>query len=282
MALTGIVAPGYNSPLARGACARINAAGRLVAAPGHPRQRVACFPAFSLGCLTHQEGVAMCPSARAAKKLAAICGVLLLAGVAPAGPLVQTAPYNVTFNDGYKYRISGKVETGGAGFIYTYKVQLLTKDVAASRFELGIAEDPLHAGLHDETNAKVVSGPGQLMYDLQPHVSTPSSTLHNYVFTALSGNTRVGISISSGQVQVLSFEDPNGPSFANWDLRQISPGNLIALSSSHSLGELPVPGTSDGVQRSPEPSTLTLAVLGIVGAGLSFRRRRNASTSAKA
>lgn len=223
----------------------------------------------------------MRPSARAARRLAAICGVLLLAGVAPAGPLVQTAPFNVTFNDGYKYRISGKVETGGAGFLYTYQVQLLSKDVAASRFELGIAEDPLHAGLHDETNAKVVSGPGLLLHDLQPHVSTPGPSLHNYVFTALRGNTRVGIPISSGQVQLLSFEDPHGPSFANWDLRQILPGNLIALSTSHSLGELPVPGTDTGVQRSPEPSTLTLAVLGIFGAGLSFRRRRKASTPAE-
>ena len=185
----------------------------------------------------------MRPSAHVASRLAAICGVLLLAGIAPAGPLVQTAPYNVTFNDGYKYRISGRVDTGGAGFIYTYQVQLLSRDVTPSRFELGIAEDPLHAGLHDETNAKVVSGPGQLLYDLQPHVSTPGSTLHNYVFTALRGTTRLGIPILSGQVQVLSFEDPHAPSFANWDLRQIAPGNLIALSSSHSLGELPVPGT---------------------------------------
>src|SRR4051794_12601173 len=171
----------------------------------------------------------MCPSARAAKKLAAICGVLLLAGVAPAGPLIQTAPYNVTFNDGYKYRLSGKVETGGAGFIYTYQVQLLSRDVTAARFELGIAEDPAHAGLHDETNAKVLSGPGLLLHDLQPHVSTSGSTLHNYVFTNLTGATRVGITISSGQTQVLSFEDPRAPSFAEWSFRQLLPGNLIAL-----------------------------------------------------
>src|SRR5207237_9858093 len=141
------------------------------------------------------EGVSMRPSARTAKRLAASCGVLLLAAVAPAGPLVQTAPYNVTFNDGYKYRISGKVETGGAGFIYTYQVQLLTRDVAAARFELGIAEDPIHAGLHDETNPQVLSGPGLLLHDLQPHVSTPGPNLHNYVFTNLPGAGSVGLAI---------------------------------------------------------------------------------------
>jgi hypothetical protein len=225
----------------------------------------------------------MSPSARAAKRLAALCGVVLLAGVAPAGPLIQTAPYNVTFSDGHQYRISGKVETGGAGFIYTYQVQLLSRDVTGTRFELGIAEDPLHAGLHDETNAKVVPGPGMLLYDLQPHVSTPGSTLHNYVFTNKNGSTRVGIPILGGQTVQLSFEDPAGPSFANWDFLQLAPGNLIALSTARSLGELPVPGSNTvGVPRAPEPSTLTLAILGIAGAGLSFRRRRQASVSPEA
>jgi hypothetical protein len=215
-------------------------------------------------------------------RLTAICWVLLLAGVAPAGPLVQTAPYDVTFNDGYHYRITGKVETGGAGFIYTYTVQLLTRNVDASRFELGIAENPLHAGLHDETNAKVLSGPGLLLHDVQPHVSTPGPNLHNYVFTNLRGNSRVGIAISGGGTQVLSFEDPHGPAFAEWDLLQVSPGNLIALNTFRSLGELPVPGTNTGVPRAPEPSTLTLAILGIFGAGLSFRRRRKASAPTEA
>ena len=224
----------------------------------------------------------MSPSARTAKQLAAIWGVLLLAGIAPAGPLIQSGPYTFSFGNGYQYRLSGKVETGGAGFIYTYQVQLLSKDVTAARFELGIAEDPVHAGMHDETNAKVLSGPGLLLRDLQPHISTPGPNLHNYVFTNTNGATRIGITIGSGQTQTMSFEDPDAPSFGSWSFLQLSPGNMIALSTFRSLGELPVPGAppGGGVPRAPEPSSLTLALLGIFGAGLSFRRRRPASPPA--
>ncbi len=221
-------------------------------------------------------------SARAASRLAAICGVLMLAGVAPAGPLVQTGPYDVTLGDGSKYRISGKVETGGVGFVYTYSVRLLNTDIAPRLFELGIAESPTLAGLHSESSATVLPGPGTLLHDLQPHASTPGPTLHNYVWTSLSGNTRVGIPILSGQIQVLRFEDPHAPSFADWSFRQVTPGNLIAYSTFRSLGELPVPALDNGFQRAPEPSSLTLAVLGIAGAGLAFRRRRKAVAAAKA
>ena len=220
--------------------------------------------------------------ARAASRLAAICGVLLFAGVAPAGPLVQTGPYDVTFGDGSKYRISGKVETGGVGFVYTYSVRLLNTDIAPRLFELGIAESPTIAGLHSESSPTVLPGPGTLLHDLQPHASTPGPSLHNYVWTAVAGNTRVGIPILGGHIQVMSFEDTHAPGFADWSLRQVSPGNLIAYSTFRSLGELPVPALDNGVPRAPEPSSLTLAVLSIAGAGLAFRRRRKAATPAAA
>src|SRR5262249_9581163 len=120
VALTRRAASGYNSRRS-GAHAPDNRR-RL----GRPRPMSLHFPP----CLTRQEGVAMSLSARAASRLAAICGVLMFAGVAPAGPLVQTGPYDVTFGDGSKYRISGKVETGGVGFVYTYSVRLLNTDIA--------------------------------------------------------------------------------------------------------------------------------------------------------
>jgi hypothetical protein len=221
-------------------------------------------------------------SARAASRLAAIVGVLLFAGVAPAGPLVQTGPYDLTLGDGSKYRISGKVETGGVGFVYTYSVRLLNTDIAPRLFELGIAESPTIAGLHSESSPTVLPGPGTLLHDLQPHASTPGPNLHNYVWTFLRDNHRVGIPILAGHIQVMSFEDTHAPGFADWSLRQVSPGNLIAYSTFRSLGELPVPALDNGVPRAPEPSSLTLAVLGIAGAGLAFRRRRKAATSTAA
>jgi len=222
----------------------------------------------------------MSPTVRTARSLAGACGLLLLAaGTAPAAPLIQTVPYTINLPDGSHYSVSGKVETGGVGYIYTYSVKslnaLFNRDgIPTVRFfELGIAQDPSHF-LHDETNKSVTSGPGILLANVGPHVSS----LHNYVWTFRRGDTRVGIPILGQQTQVMSFEDSHAPTLANWSFLQVTPGQSLVDNASLQLGQLPVPGGS-GIQPAPEPSTLTLSAIGIA-AGLCFRRRRKGATPA--
>jgi len=216
----------------------------------------------------------MSRTARTARAAAVACGLLLAAGVAPAGPLVQTGPYDVNLPDGSKYQVSGKVEAGGVGYVYTYTVKNLnpftfTQDLGVQIrfFELAIAQDALHAGLHDETNPSVISGPGQLLAD-----GSPAPSAHNYLWSFLQQDKRFGIPILGGQTQLMSFEDPRAPSMADWSFRQVSPAETVVGNAPLGLGQLPVPGGD--IQRAPEPSTLTLSALGIAGAGLLFRRRR--------
>jgi hypothetical protein len=167
------------------------------------------------------------------------------------------------------------VEQGGLGYIYTYTVENVSDAAAPVRmFELGIAEDFAHAGLHDEGNPVLSPGPGKLLRDRKLHVGTDrNGKFHNYVWTDTvpkfgygSVGFRVGIELAPGETQTLSFEDVHAPALARWSLREFAPKRLFYDGSN--LGLLPVP------HPAPEPATLTLALLGAAGMGLARWRRR--------
>ena len=80
----------------------------------------------------------------ATRNLFAACAAVLLAGVAQAGPVIfETGPYDIHATKSVTYRVSGKVELGGVGYIYTYSVENISAENAPVRmFELGIANAP--------------------------------------------------------------------------------------------------------------------------------------------
>jgi hypothetical protein len=215
----------------------------------------------------------------ATRNLFAACAAVLLAGIAQAGPVIfETGPYDINATKSVTYRVSGKVELGGVGYIYTYSVENISAENAPVRmFELGIAEDFTHVGLHDEINPLVVSGPGKMLRDRKLHVGTDKNGKHhNYVWTDTipkpgygSVGFRVGIELAPGEIQTMSFEDTHAPALASWSLREFAPKRLFYDGSG--LGLMPVP------HPAPEPATLTLAIVGAAGMGVgAWRRRRPA------
>jgi PEP-CTERM motif len=222
----------------------------------------------------------MSQTARGTRKMACALALLVLtASAVQAAPLIDTGPYSVNLVGAGRYVVSARVETGGAGYIYTYTVAREANYTGVARhIELGIAEDPGHAGLHDVTNATVISGPGSLMYDLKPHLSETGPDRHNYVWTFEQRGVRMGLPIQGQQIQQMSFESTYAPVLADWSFRELFAQSNFTTSQlttniALGLGQLPVPG-GPRAANAPEPSSLTLAAISIVGLGFARWRRK--------
>jgi hypothetical protein len=201
----------------------------------------------------------------------AVVALAWLTAAARGGPVLSTPTYNVSMPGSGNYEISGDVYFNAPGYTYTYTITSLNND--ARTFELGLASDPYYWGNYTETNPQVSSGPGTLLHDLVPHTTImPWLGRHNYVFTNVQGENRIGIAIGAGETVTLSFDSGHDPYLSKWSLREIDP--VIATRNNFALnaGKLPVPGA-------PEPTSLALAAVGVAGMGLNALRRRRKSDS---
>lgn len=196
---------------------------------------------------------------------------LFFTSTALAGPLLSTGTYTVDLPNGGTYEVSSEVSHGSGGYTYSYSVKNLTG--RQRYFEFGVAESLDVLGLHTETNPQVVAGPGVLLRDKTPffsYVATP----HNYVFTDLLAHHRIGILVLPGQTQVLSFQDEHLPTLVDWTLRERNPTLARRHNTQLGLGQVYAPGAV-APAAAPEPTSLTLALLGVGGLAVNaFRRRR--------